>query len=84
MRQRCVHGLEQQLRAAIRSIRYSVRSIGPAGWIARNAIHDLRTFRDKAVEELLTVEREIGVPSEALKLANLTEQRLGPQHDKPE
>ena len=39
-------------------------------------IHDLRTFRDKAIEELRIVEREIGVPSEALKLANLTEQRL--------
>lgn len=44
-------------------------------------IHDLRTFRDKAIEELLIVEREIGVPSQALKLANLTEQRLGPQHN---
>lgn len=31
-------------------------------------LHDLRAFRDKAVEELQIVEREIGVPSEALKL----------------
>lgn len=39
-------------------------------------IHDLRAFRDKAVEELKIVEREIGVPSEALKLADLTQQRV--------
>lgn len=43
----------------------------PAKWICRlltREFHKMRAFQYKAIEELQIVEREIGVPSEALKL----------------
>lgn len=43
-----------------------VSLIGECSWSSEETAGD--SFREKAVEELQTVEREIGVPSEALKL----------------
>jgi hypothetical protein len=48
----------------------------PGGMLfAAHVIHRLQNFVAKATEELLIVEREIGVPSEALKLLRAAESK---------